>query len=106
MRQPHPPQQVREAGIRADVVERRSNVEVDQHTDAILISRLEELKCLVFLAQNAPGLVFSVGGSPDSAPYSGGRRIEGRLITLGPTPDVYAFYRGNTQRNLYRIPVP
>jgi len=36
----------------------------------------------------------------------GARRIEGRLITLGPTPDVYAFYRGNTQRNLYRIPVP
>ena len=36
----------------------------------------------------------------------GARRIEGRLITLGATPDVYAFYRGNTQRNLYRIPVP
>jgi serine/threonine protein kinase/Tol biopolymer transport system component len=36
----------------------------------------------------------------------GARRIEGRLITLGPTPDVYAFYRGSTQRNLYRIPVP
>jgi len=36
----------------------------------------------------------------------GGRRIEGRLITLGPTPDVYAFYRGNTQRNLYSIPIP
>jgi hypothetical protein len=36
----------------------------------------------------------------------GARRIEGRLVTLGPTPDVYAYYRGNTQRNLYRIPVP
>ena len=36
----------------------------------------------------------------------GGRRIEGRLVTLGPTPDVYAFYRGATQRNLYRIPIP
>ncbi|HEY2018270.1 MAG TPA: hypothetical protein VGH38_32415, partial [Bryobacteraceae bacterium] len=36
----------------------------------------------------------------------GARRIDGRLVTLGPTPDVYAFYRGNTQRNLYRIPVP
>jgi len=36
----------------------------------------------------------------------GGRRIEGRLIILGPTPDVYAFYRGATQRNLYSIPVP
>jgi serine/threonine protein kinase/Tol biopolymer transport system component len=40
------------------------------------------------------------------ARVSGGRRIEGRLITLGPTPDVYAFYRGATQRNLYRIPIP
>ena len=36
----------------------------------------------------------------------GGRRIEGRLVTLGPTPGVYAFYRGATQRNLYRIPIP
>jgi Tol biopolymer transport system component len=36
----------------------------------------------------------------------GARRIEGRFVTLGPTPDVYAFYRGSTQRNLYRIPVP
>jgi Tol biopolymer transport system component len=44
--------------------------------------------------------------SEEIARVPGGRRIEGRLITLGPTPDVYAFYRGNTQRNLYRIPVP
>ena len=36
----------------------------------------------------------------------GGRRIEGRLVTLGPAPDVYAFYRGVTQRNLYSIPNP
>jgi Tol biopolymer transport system component len=35
----------------------------------------------------------------------GARRIEGRLVTLGPSPDVYAYYRGNTQRNLYRIPL-
>jgi Tol biopolymer transport system component len=44
--------------------------------------------------------------SEDIARLPLGRRIEGRLITLGPTPDVYAFYRGNTQRNLYRIPLP
>jgi hypothetical protein len=44
--------------------------------------------------------------SEEIARVPGGRRIEGQLITLGPTPDVYAFYRGNTQRNLYRIPVP
>src|SRR5215469_14869030 len=43
--------------------------------------------------------------SEEIARLPGGRRLEGRLITLGPTPDVYAFYRGNTQRNLYRIPV-
>jgi hypothetical protein len=36
----------------------------------------------------------------------GARKFEGRLVTLGPSPDVYAYYRGNTQRNLYRIPVP
>jgi hypothetical protein len=40
------------------------------------------------------------------ARLSGARRIEGRLVTLGPTPDVYAYYRGNVQRNLYRIPIP
>ena len=42
--------------------------------------------------------------SEEIARLPGGRRIEGRLVTLGPAPDVYAFYRGNTQRNLYRIP--
>jgi hypothetical protein len=36
----------------------------------------------------------------------GARRIEGRLVTVGPSPEIYAFYRGNTQRNLYRIPIP
>jgi serine/threonine protein kinase len=35
----------------------------------------------------------------------GARRIDGRLVTVGPSPDIYAFYRGNTQRNLYRIPI-
>jgi len=44
--------------------------------------------------------------SEEIARLPGGRRIEGRLITPGPSPDVYAFYRGNTHRNLYRIPVP
>ena len=36
----------------------------------------------------------------------GARPIEGRLVTVGPSPAIYAFYRGNTQRNLYRIPIP
>ncbi len=35
----------------------------------------------------------------------GARRRDGAGVP-GPTPDVYAFYRGTTQRNLYRIPVP
>lgn len=36
----------------------------------------------------------------------GARRIEGRLVAVGPSPAIYAFYRGNTQRNLYRISIP
>jgi serine/threonine protein kinase len=50
-----------------------------------------------------------VGGfqtDEEIARLPGARRIEGRLITVGPSPDVYTFYRGNTQRNLYRIPIP
>jgi eukaryotic-like serine/threonine-protein kinase len=36
----------------------------------------------------------------------GARRIEGSGVVLGPSADVYAFYRGTIQRNLYRIPIP
>jgi hypothetical protein len=35
----------------------------------------------------------------------GARRIDARAVP-GPSAGVYAFYRGTTQRNLYRIPVP
>ena len=38
------------------------------------------------------------------AKLPGARRIDA-LTVPGPSPDVYAFYRGTTQRNLYRIPV-
>lgn len=38
------------------------------------------------------------------AQLPGARRIDA-LSVPGPSPDVYAFYRGTTQRNLYRIPV-
>jgi hypothetical protein len=55
-RQSDPAPQVGETGIVADVVKRRPNVEVDQRTGAILISRFEEPKGLVFLPQNAPAL--------------------------------------------------
>jgi hypothetical protein len=53
-RQPHPTQQVGEARIGADVVESWCNAEEDQQADALLISRFEELKRLVFLAQVMP----------------------------------------------------
>jgi len=35
----------------------------------------------------------------------GARRIEEMGVVPGPSPDVYAFHRGTTQRNLYRIPI-
>jgi hypothetical protein len=47
-----------------------------------------------------------LGTGEEIARLPGARRIEGRLVTLGPSPDVYAYYKGNTQRNLYRIPIP
>jgi serine/threonine protein kinase len=36
----------------------------------------------------------------------GARRIDADAVKPGPSPDVYAFYRGTAQRNLYRIPIP
>jgi eukaryotic-like serine/threonine-protein kinase len=36
----------------------------------------------------------------------GARHINEDGLVPGPSPDVYAFYRGTTQRNLYRIPLP
>jgi hypothetical protein len=36
----------------------------------------------------------------------GARRIDASGVVPGPSPDVYAFYRGTIQRNLYRIPIP
>jgi serine/threonine protein kinase len=35
----------------------------------------------------------------------GARRIEEGSVEHGAAPDVYAFYRGTVQRNLYRIPI-
>jgi hypothetical protein len=40
------------------------------------------------------------------ATLPGVRLIESADVAPGPTPDVYAFSRETTQRNLYRIPVP
>jgi eukaryotic-like serine/threonine-protein kinase len=36
----------------------------------------------------------------------GVHRIEEMGVVAGPSPDIYAFYRGTTQRNLYRVPIP
>ena len=41
----------------------------------------------------------------DIAQLPGARRIDALMAVPGPSPDVYAFHRGTTQRNLYRIPV-
>jgi len=40
----------------------------------------------------------------DVAKLPGARRVDAVAVP-GPSPDVYAFYRGSTQRNLYRIPL-
>ena len=36
----------------------------------------------------------------------GARRVDAQPLAPGPSPDVYAFYRGVTQRNLQRVPIP
>jgi Tol biopolymer transport system component len=41
----------------------------------------------------------------DVARLPGARRLD-MSIVLGPSPEVYAFYRDTSQRNLYRIPLP
>jgi hypothetical protein len=35
----------------------------------------------------------------------GAQRLDERSVVPGPSPGVYAFFRGATQRNLYRIPI-
>ena len=40
------------------------------------------------------------------ARLAGVRKIPASPVAVGPSADVYAFYRGAIQRNLYRIPIP
>ncbi len=40
------------------------------------------------------------------AGYPGVRVIDTADLAFGPTPDIYAFSKENTQRNLFRIPLP
>jgi len=42
----------------------------------------------------------------EMARLPGAHRIEESGLVMGPSADVYAFYRGAVQRNLYRIPLP
>ena len=66
----------------------------------------------VFYVPLAPGRVLPgipAGGfhsDEEIATLPGVRKIEGQQVVVGPSPDVYAFYRGTIQRNLYRIPIP
>lgn len=65
-----------------------------------------------FFVPLAPGQVVppipaaGLHSDEEIARLPGAREVVGRQIVLGPSPDIYAFYRGATQRNLYRIPVP
>jgi hypothetical protein len=36
----------------------------------------------------------------------GAHRVDAQPLAPGPSPDLYAFYRGATQRNLQRVPIP
>jgi serine/threonine protein kinase len=53
---------------------------------------------------NIPAAGF--GSEQEVASLPGARRINETEVIPGPSPDVYAFYRGAAQRNLYRIPIP
>jgi serine/threonine protein kinase/Tol biopolymer transport system component len=63
-----------------------------------------------YLAPLQRGEPFSrmpVGGlhsEKDISQLPGARKVTARIVP-GPSPDVYAFYRTTTQRNLYRIPI-
>jgi len=46
------------------------------------------------------------GSEQEVADLPGARRTEIMNVVPGPSPGAYAFSRGTTQRNLYRIPVP
>jgi serine/threonine protein kinase len=40
------------------------------------------------------------------AHFPGAHKIDATGVQPGPSPEVYAYYRGAAQRNLYRIPIP
>jgi hypothetical protein len=42
----------------------------------------------------------------DVAGLPGAQRVDAQGVVPGPSRDVYAFYRGTTHRNVYRVPIP
>jgi eukaryotic-like serine/threonine-protein kinase len=65
-----------------------------------------------YIVPLAPGQILTripAGGfrsEKEIASLHGARRIPKWPLALSPSPDVYAYYRGAIQRNLYRIPIP
>jgi hypothetical protein len=65
-----------------------------------------------YIVPLAPGQILPripAGGfhsDTEIARLPGARKIDAQPLSPGPSPEVYAFYRGTTQRNLYRIPIP
>ena len=48
----------------------------------------------------------NLASEEEVARLPGVRHIDAVAVVRGVSPDVYAFYRGTVQRNLYRIPIP
>ena len=76
---------------------------LDGHSALLAGSYLVPLAAGEFLPRIPKGGFHS---DEEIARVPGVRRIEGGGVVLGPSADVYAFYRGTIQRNLYRIPIP
>ena len=53
-----------------------------------------------------PGRRIRFRSEGDIASLPGARKLPVWPVGFGPSPDVYAFYHGTIQRNLYRIPIP
>jgi eukaryotic-like serine/threonine-protein kinase len=77
---------------------------------AVWFATLDEKS--TYIVPLAPGQILPripAGGfhsDEELARIPGARKVDAQPLAPGPSPDVYAFYRGATQRNLYRIPVP
>jgi len=43
---------------------------------------------------------------PTAAALRGAQFVSEKDVYPGPNPSIYAFVKGSTQRNIYRVPVP